>query len=38
VFDDFGFDSFSVDRERDKNDFSVVLAHTGSPKRDIMNV
>jgi hypothetical protein len=38
VFNHFGFDAFSVDRERDKNGFSLVLAYTGSPKGNVMYV
>ena len=38
VFDDFGLDSFSVDRERDENNFSVESAYSGASERDIMNV
>ena len=38
VFDHFGLDSFSIDRERDENDFSVDPANAGSAERDVMNV
>jgi hypothetical protein len=38
VFDHFGLDAFSIDRERDENDFSVDPANAGSPERDIMDV
>ena len=35
AFIEFGLDSFSVDREWDENDFTVVLGDTGSSKRDV---
>ena len=38
AFDDFGLDSFPVDRERYKNNFSVEPADAGASERDIMNV
>jgi hypothetical protein len=38
VFEHFGLDAFSIDRERDENDFSVAPANAGSAERDIMNV
>jgi hypothetical protein len=38
VFDYFGLDPFSIDCERDENDFSVAPADAGSPECDVMNV
>ena len=38
AFDHLGLDAFSIDRERDENDFSVDPANAGSAERDIMNV
>ena len=38
VFDHFGLDAFSIDRERDENDFAVDPANAGSAERDVMDV
>jgi hypothetical protein len=38
LFDDFGLNSFSVDREWDKNNFSGESAYSGASEGDIMNV
>jgi hypothetical protein len=38
LFDHFDLDAFSIDCERDENDFSVDPANASSAERDIMNV
>ena len=38
VFNDFGLDSFPIDRERDEDNFSVEPSYPCAPERDVMNV